>query len=40
MPTLDTPTAILGIGAVAFIAGFFWSIGAWLWGKIVTALGL
>lgn len=40
MPDVSTPVAILGLGAVALIAGFFWSIGAWLWGKIVAALGL
>jgi hypothetical protein len=39
MPNLDTPTAILAVIVLAFLAGFGWSIGAWLWGKLCTRFG-
>lgn len=38
MPELETWQAILGVLALAFLVGFGFSVGAWLWGKLCTAL--
>ncbi len=30
--------ALLGVAAVAFIGGFTWSAGCWLWGRLARGL--
>jgi hypothetical protein len=40
LPNIETPVAILGVIAVAFLVGFGLAIGWWLWGKICAALGI
>lgn len=39
MPTLLSP-AWANVIVVGILFGFGWSIGAWVWHKIVTALGI